>query len=156
MALSLENANNVWHKVNASAANAYPGDMAVLGALKRYLSQTLANKDLQFVPFTEVEADVAGGTAKVDAACKLYAIWIKKDTTATDNWFWAYDDATDDTTAGNARVHLALLIANAESCFIQPDGLPMATGMVVTQYTGPLGTTDGSNGGDGFVLVAAA
>ena len=157
MALSLENANNVWHKVKASAANAYPGDMAQLNALKRYLSQHKLNKDLQFVPFTEVQCDVAGGTVVVDAACTLYAIWIKKDTTATDNWFWAYDDATNDGTAADAMFNYPLLRASEHGVIIQPDGFAMGTGIVVTQYaTDPLGASDGSDGGNGFIIIGAA
>jgi hypothetical protein len=130
---------------------------AAFAALKRYLSQQKKNPPLQVFPFTEVQADVAGGTVLLSGACRVYAAYIKKEAgDETDNFAWIYDDATDDTTAGNARIEFPLTIGGDEQFFIDPAGLPIATGLVVTQYTGPLGTTDGSDGGNGFILVGAA
>lgn len=159
MALSLENANNVWHKVNSALGSADPGIVLQFKALKHYLSQHRVGgpRDLQFVPFTEAQCDAAGGTAVVDSAHTLYGIYIKKDTTATDNWFWLYDDATNDGTAADAMVSIPLLRASEQSCWIQPQGFAMGTGAVVTQYaTDPLGAVDGSDGGNGFLIIGAA
>ena len=156
MALSLQGANLAWQKVKQALEGANPAIQLQFKALKTYLATQGKNPQLQFIPFTEVEADVAGGTVKADAACKLYAIYIKKNTSATDNFFWAYDDATNDGTAGDARVSLPLLIASDQSIYVNPAGLDMGTGIVVTQYaTDPLGASDGSDGGDGFLLVGA-
>lgn len=156
MALSLQNSNKAFQKVNIALAQANPGIVSAFRGLKEWLCQQKGNPDLQFVPFTEAQADAAGGTAVVDAACKLYGIYIKKENSATDNFFWAYDDATNDGTAADARVSLPLLVANDQSCYINPAGLDMAAGVVVTQYvTDALGASDGSNGGSGFLLVGA-
>ena len=154
MAISVESSNKVWQKAKAALANANPAAQNAFLELKKYLATQKANPDLQFVPFTEAQCDAAGGTPIVDAACKLYGIFIKKENSATDNFFWAYDDATNDGTAGDARVSLALLVANDESFYINPAGLDMGTGVVVTQYaTDALGASDGSNGGAGFVII---
>ena len=142
MAYTLTEANIAWQRVTAALANANPCAQQCFAKLKSYLSQARGNKKLLFVPFTEANADAAGGTAIVVGACTLYGVYTKKQNAATDNWFWIYDDATDDTTAANGRIGLPQLIANEENFYISPHGLIMATGVLVTQYTGPLGTTD--------------
>jgi hypothetical protein len=156
MALAVESANKVWQRVNAALANASPAAVAQFQALKRTLAQDYRNPDLQFVPITEAQADAAGGTAVMDAACRVIGVYLKKEASATDNWFWLYDDATNDGTAGDALVGLPLLEASKEVMFIAPAGVPAGTGIVVTQYTAGLGTTDGSDGGNGFLILAAA
>lgn len=157
MATSLENANTVRQKAKIALANAHPVIQDALNDLLRFLATQKGNIDLQFIPFTEVQADVAGGTAILDGAHKLYFAFIKKESdSGTDNFFWIYDDATNDGTAGDARVSLPLLVANDESFYCNPRGLDMATGIVVTQYvTDALGASDGSNGGNGFVIIGA-
>ncbi len=153
MALVLESSTLVWQKVRKATASANPSIQLAFKGLREYLAQQNGNQDLQLIPFTEVQADVAGGTVLLTGACRVYAVFIKKENSATDNFAWIYDDATDDTTAANARIEFPLLIANEEQMYVNALGLPIVTGLVVTQYTGPLGTTDGSNGGDGFVVV---
>lgn len=156
MALSLTDANLVWQNVKIATMNANPVVQNALAELKKYLSQQKRNINLQYISFTEAECDAAGGTVKADAANKLYAAYVKKENSATDNFFWIYDDATNDGTAGDARVCMALLVANDEAFYINPAGLDMGTGIVVTQYaTDALGASDGSNGGSGFLLVGA-
>lgn len=156
MAVSVEASNKVWQKAKAALANANPAIQNSFAELKKYLATQKRNIDLQFMPFTEVQADIAGGTVLLTGAAKVYGVFVKKENSATDNFTWIYDDATDDTTAANARIQFPLLIANDEQCYINPAGLDIATGLVVTQYTGPLGTTDGSNGGSGFLIIGAA
>ena len=156
MAVSLESSNKVAQKVKAALANANPAAQEAWQAVKIYLATQKQNPDLQFMPFTEVQADVAGGTVLLTGAARVYFVFVKKENSATDNFTWIYDDATDDTTAANARIEFPLLIANDEQFYCNPAGLTIATGLVVTQYTGPLGTTDGSNGGGGFLVIGAA
>lgn len=156
MALALEDANRVWQKVGKVLGDRNAGVQLAFRGLKQYLAEQKSNPDLQFVPFTEAQCDAAGGTPVVDAACKLYGVYIKKEASDTDNFFWAYDDATNDGTAGDARVGLPLLISGEEQAWVHPNGLPMGTGVVVTQYaTDPLGASDGSNGGGGFLVIGA-
>lgn len=154
-AFAVESSNKVAQKVKAALANANPAAVAAWDELKKYLATQKRNPDLQFIPFTEVQADVAGGTVLGSGTGKVYFAYIKKENSATDNFAWLYDDATDDTTAANARIQFPLLVANDEQFYCNPAGLDLATGLVVTQYTGPLGTTDGSNGGSGFVVIGS-
>lgn len=156
MALVLVDANIAWQQVNKYTANANPVIQAAFKALKVHLSQQVRNPNLQVLTWTEAQADVAGGTVLLSGACRVYGAFIKKIATGTDNFAWLYDDATNDSTDANARIEFPLLLSGEEQFFIDPVGMPIATGLVITQYTGPLGTTDGSDGGDGFVLVGAA
>lgn len=156
MPLSLVDGNLAWQLVKIRLANANPVAQTAFAELKKYLAQQKSNPNLQFKAFTEAECDAAGGTAILDTACKLYGVYIKKLASATDNFFWVYDNATNDVTAGNARVCLSVLVASQEAFAVYPEGLAMGTGVVVTQYaTDALGAVDGSDGGDGFVLVGA-
>lgn len=155
-----ENPNKTWERVKMALAGANPGIQQQFKALKTWLATQKGNPSLQFLPFSEADCDAAGGTVLATGVATLHAIYIRKETgsgaSATDNWFWFYDDATDDTTDASARVCLPLLIsAEDQQSYVHPIGLPLALGAVVTQYTGPLNKTDGSNGGQGFVLVAA-
>jgi hypothetical protein len=156
MALSLEDGNLVWQKVKIALADANPAVHAAFAELKKYLAQQKRNPQLQFKAFSEAEADASGGTVLLDAAHRLYAVAVKKDATATDNYLKVYDDATDDTTAGDQIVALALLEASEWVIQIYPNGVPMGTGAVVTAHTTSIGTTDGSDSGNGFIIVGAA
>ena len=160
MAISVENANLVWQKVNVAldSLGASGASRDIFRALKAHLSQVKGNKNLQFVPFTEAQCDAAGGTPIVDAACTLYGVFVKKENEGTDNLFGYYDDATNDTTAANALGFASLKVAKQEVPQIYPDGLPVATGITVTQYlsSSGIGAGDGSNGGNGFVIIGAA
>src|SRR6188768_1537250 len=110
MALSLVTANQARNKALAAVAvatgtTAGSGDPIAQYALKSFFLNWAANKgnaDLQFVPFSEANADAAGGTAIVDAPCKVYFVYTKKENAATDNWTKLYDDITDDGTDGDA------------------------------------------------------
>ncbi len=159
MAVSAQNANLVWQKVaialDSLGANSYSRDQ--FRALKAYLSQVKRNIDLQFVPFTEAQCDDADGTGILAGANTLYAVFVKKEDEGTDNLFFIYDSATVDTTTAEARIGLSLLAAKQEASAVYPAGLVMANGVTVTQYTtaGGLAGTDGSNGGNGFVIVGA-
>jgi hypothetical protein len=156
MAFSGEAQNKVWLKVRERIANASPGVQKQFKALKEFLATQKGNPDLQFLPFTEADCDAAGGTVVLSGGCTLYGVYTKKENSATDNWFWLYDDATNDGTAADAMVCLPQLRANEEACAIFPNGFVLGTGIVVTQYaTDPLGASDGSNGADGFVIIGA-
>lgn len=156
MAFSGENANLTWQRVKIALANASPAIQAQFAALKHTLAQDYRNPNLQFLAFSEVDADVAGGTVLLSGACRVVALYTKKEASATDNWTKLFDDATDDTTAGDDMLSLPQLEASVEACAIIPAGLPFATGIVVTQHTTHDGATDGSNGANGFVLITAA
>lgn len=161
MAFSPSDSNQVWQEVKATlmlAKGANPVALAAFDALRRHLATQGGNPTLQILRFSEVDCDVAGGTALLTGACRVYGVFIKKEDEGTDNLFLVYDDATNDTTDANARIALSVLEALKEAYAIYPTGLPMATGVLVTQYTSASGLAkaDGSNGGNGFVIIGAA
>lgn len=154
MALSLESAGKVRQKANEYTLPNLA--FKSLQAFFMYWATHKANADLQFLPFSEAECDAAGGTVKADAACNVHFVYVKKENSATDNYFKLFDDATDDSTTTDQRLALPLFIANGYSVWSDSDGLPMGAGVVVTQHTTSEGSTDGSDGGSGFVIIANA
>lgn len=164
MALSLQDSQLVWSKVSKALSNQVigtagtgtnPAAVAAFKGLKQYLVEQAGNPQLQFVPFSEAQMDAAGGTPIVDAACKVYGVYVKKNTSGTDAYVKLYDDATDDTTAGDQIVAIPMFIANEDAFTIFPKGIAFGTGIVITEHTTSIGTSDASEGGDGFVLIGA-
>lgn len=155
MAFSGSSGNLVWSGVKALTANANPAAQAAFRDLKQWLAQQKKNPDLQLLPFTEAQCDAAGGTSLLSGACTVYGVYVKKVSAATDNYFKVYDDATDDTTAGDQTIAIPLLALTEEAFEIHPNGLAFGTGIVVTQHTTSIGVTDGSDGGDGFIIIGA-
>lgn len=155
MALSLQDGNKVWQKVNQALANANPAAVEAFKGLKAYLAQQAGNPQLQFLAFSEADADTADGKLLADAACKVYGFYVKKVNEGTDNTVKLFDDAVNDTTAGDQTLSLPLDVANEEAFVIYPRGFAHTAGVVVTQHTTIEGTTDGSSGGNGFVIIGA-
>ena len=163
MALSLQDANLVRQKVyNAlqSGGSNGPAKQRLWWVVAREWFRdhvsTRGNATLQFLPFAEADADAAGGTVLADAACKVYLFYVKKLNASTENTVKLFDDATDDTTAGDQTLSIILGAVNQESLQIYPTGFSHAAGVVLTQHTTIEGSTDGSDGGDGFVVIGAA
>jgi hypothetical protein len=90
-------------------------------------------------------------------ACKVFAIWLKKQATATDAYFKLFDDATNSGTAGDERITLSLLVASEEAFLFYPQGADMAAGIVITSHTSSNGTTDSTSGdGPNGIIVYGA
>lgn len=154
MAVSLESANKVRQKTFALAqldVSAY----RALQAFFQYWATHKGNADLQVFQFSEAECDAAGGTALLSGACTVHFIYVKKAASDTNNYFKIFDDATDDTTTTDQTYAAPLFISGESQVWQSNSGLPLATGIVVTQHTTSEGTTDGSDGGSGFIIVAA-
>lgn len=162
MALSLESPNLVRQKVYAALSgtnNPSAKHQLWWSAAREFFNQWVSqgNANLQFLPFSEADADAAGGTVLADAACKVYMFYVNKSGSATtENTTKLFDDATDDTTAGDQTLSIITGAAGQEALIIYPTGFSHAAGVVITQHTTIEGTTDGSDGGDGFVVIGAA
>jgi hypothetical protein len=159
-AFSTENANLTWQRVKNALANSNPGIVSAFKALKSHLAQHKSNPNLQYLAFTDADVCGADGVVAATGVSKLYAVYVKKNGTsgtgtATDSFLKVYDDATDDSAAGDAVVALALLAANDERIFVDPVGVPLAAGAVITSHTTISGATDSTAGdsGNGFILV---
>ena len=162
MALSLEASANVWRKVEkalqnigASHQGATPAAVGAFKALEAHLT-SLGVASLQFVPFEESQADDADGTGLLDAASKVYGFYVKKLASGTDNTVKAFESATVDTTSTEQSLSIPLDLTDQEAFLIYPNGWAQATGLTITQHTTIEGSTDGSDGADGFFVVGAA
>jgi len=166
MALALENALNVRNRVkNALGAlgvgtTAGSGDPSLQYAFKSFFLNQAANKgnpDLQFVPITAAGATTGQGEDHgIDAACQVYAIFVKKTATATDSYYNLADDAdADSEIAGDGRVVLALLEAGDYAIVFYPNGLPLAAGAVSSFTTTSKGETESAaaDAGNGFLIL---
>ena len=163
MALSLQDANLVRQKVyNAlqSGGSNGPAKQRLWWVIAREFFRdhvtTRANANLQFIPFSEADADDADGTGLADAACKVYLFYVKKLNASTANTVKLYDHATADTTSTDQTLSIPLDAANQESLQVYPTGFSHAVGVTVTQHTTIEGSSDGSDGGDGFIVIGAA
>ena len=123
------------------------------------MNQENQTQDLQIVQFGNLTVDAV----VADAACKIYAIYLKKSATATDAFYKVFDDATDDSTAADAVVALPLLGASEEVFVGSPKGLAScAAGAVHGSYTAFLGynnstpSTSGDGPATGFIIIGAA
>ena len=162
MALSLEAPGKVQQKVyNALAGTNDPTTKRRLWwavAREFFLQHNAANGgNLQFVPYEEADADAAVGTSLINEANQVYLFYGKKAGTATTaNTTKLYADATDDTTTTDQRLSAITSADSQEFMQVYPTGFDMADGLVVTQHTTVEGSTDGSDGCSGFVVVGAA
>lgn len=161
MALSLESPNLVRQKVYAALSgtnNPSAKHKLWWTAAREFFNQwvTQGNANLEFIPFSEAQADDADGTALADAACKVYLFYANKLGSATANTVKLFDNATVDTTASEQTLSIPLDAADQESMLIYPTGFSQATGVTVTQHTTIEGAADGSDGADGFIVIGAA
>jgi poly-gamma-glutamate capsule biosynthesis protein CapA/YwtB (metallophosphatase superfamily) len=155
MALSLENSNLVWQKVKIAlqSLGAKPVNVEALKALKEYLATVKSNPTLQFGAIS----DLTDAAVVADAACQIYAIYLKKQATATD----AYAKFVNHASAGDGSTHalsIALFESGDEVLLVFPTGMPMSAGIVATSTTtGAAGTTDTTTGDgpNGFVVFGA-
>jgi hypothetical protein len=162
MALSLQSASLVRQKVyNALAGTNDPTTKQRLwwAVAKEFFLQHAeqGNADLQFIPYSEADADDDDGTALADAACEVFLFYVKKIGSATTaNTVKLFDHATLDTTSTDQTLSIPLDDDSQESMQIYPTGFSHAVGVTVTQHTTIEGATDGSDGGSGFIVIGAA
>lgn len=154
MALTLENINLVRQKTYPDSH--WPGVAENLRALWKHMQQ-LSNPDLKIKFVSGLEtADVVAS----DAACKVYAIFLKKPSASTtDAWAKGSDHASAAAANGD---FVAKLIGTGgggrEYCPVFADGLKMGTGFTVGSHTTVNGSTKSAaaDAWTGFVIVGAA
>lgn len=162
MALSLESASLVRQKVYAALSgtnNPSAKHQLWWSTAREFFNQYVGqgNANLQFIPFSEADADDADGTLLADTACKVYLFYVNKSGSATtENTTKLFDDATDDNTTTDQTLGITTNAAGQEAMLVYPTGFAHAAGVVITQHTTPEGVSDGSDGGDGFIVIGAA
>lgn len=160
--LTTEAPNLTWQRVDTFLSNVSPGIGATPGAramfrsFKSFLMQQRGEVKLQMITFGDLTAD----TNPLDGAVRIYAVYVRKQATATDAWYKIFDDASDDSTAADAVLALPILESGKESIAFFPDGFPLPTGLVHGSYTAFLGFNNATpsttgDGPNGFVLVGA-
>lgn len=151
MALSLE--STILTKQRCLAETRKPDIQALLKAFFSFLSQHKGNPTLQ--P-TFYGALAGTDVVAADAACKLYAWYIKKPTASTTAAYVKGQNhaSTLDETAPTMSVYLP---TNEEVILIFPKGVPMSAGFVIGSNTTAVGATASSaaDRADGFVIVGA-
>jgi hypothetical protein len=151
MALSLE--NTTLTKQRCLAETRKPDIQALLKAFFSHLAQHKGNPQLQATFFSALAGtDVVAA----DAACKLYAWYIKKPTASTtaayvkaSNHASALDEADD-------TMHV-YLPTNEEVLLVFPNGIAMSTGFTIGSNTTASGTgaSAAADQPSGFVIVGA-
>lgn len=143
-----------WDKVDSRLAGATPCAQMMYRSFKSWCMQNLRGINLQLLDV----ANLTGFTNPLDGAIRVYAIYIKKQNTATRAYFNLFDNATNDAVAADAKLSLPMFEAGKEAFLFFPDGLPLAAGLVLGAYTALIGAnaTTASTSGDGpngFLLV---
>jgi hypothetical protein len=156
MAISIESASLVRQKTRRYTLN--PAVSWILKAFFTYHSTNKDNADLELIYIDDADVTGTDGVVAADAACVVYVLYVTKRATATDSYFKLFDDATDDSAAGDERYQTALLEASEPHIAVWPSGLTCATGVVLTSHTTSNGTTDSTAGdsGDGFIIIGAS
>jgi len=158
--LATEAPVTMWDKVDSRlnggpvGTGATPCAQMCFRAFKSWCMQHLRGINLQLIDMADLTVDIN----PLDGAIRVYAIYARKQPTATDTYFNIFDDAATDGTAADARLSLPLLESGREVFAFYPDGLPLVDGLVVGAYTALIGangvtpTTTG-DGPNGFLLV---
>ncbi len=168
-AFAFESENLVWQRVRIflDACYASPGAKAAFKAYKQWMAEHKLAPVMQFLSFTDAQAIASGGTVLGSGTAHIIAAYaIKVGTvvgtaaqnttgTTTASWLKLFDDATNDTTTSDQQLTMPLPAKNAEAVFFAPQGVALATGLVVASDTSAFGTTDSTAGdsGNGFVLI---
>lgn len=160
VAKSLEGANLVWQRVNKAlwATSGSPVEKAAfLRTLKNWLATQKGNPRLQFLSFSNVTTDAVTVPEVSASGCTIYAIFAKKQNTATDAYLKINDSATlaGGANGANVTITIPLLVGNDEVAMIFQPGLIMATGVVVASETTAAGGTDTTTGDgpNGFMII---
>lgn len=158
MALALLDGTFTWQKVEHQLATqqATPAAVDAFRNLKNYLVGN-GNPQLQLIPFTDADVTTNTGFSPIGGVTStVYAVFVKKRTTATDAFFRLYNDTTN-VTITLAFVSGNLAVSGDEFIAIYPKGLIFATDLTISADTGAGTGTESTAGdaGDGFVLVGA-
>ncbi len=166
MALVLQSGILVRQKAQqaiSGARTAAPNSQALFWALKALFLHIAANKGAPDLFYKNIDGLVNasdGGNSNdqvlVDAACTVYAVYLKK-TGATATFFKATNHATTAATDGTQDLGYKLTTAGEDNLFLFPNGHALSAGLTVSANTTATGSTAtlAANRIDGFVIVGA-
>jgi hypothetical protein len=126
---------------------------AIAVAFFSWINQQGGKPDLQVKEFDNLTNT---DTVIADAACKVYAIVLKKGTT-TAAFFKGTDHASTGATDGTQQISLRQNSVKVD-ILVFPKGLPMAAGLTLRSNTTGTGNTTSAagDGASGVVLLGAA
>lgn len=148
-AVTYSTSNAVWQEVKSALMNANPASQMAFAGLKTWLAQQFGNPDLYFYAFGDINTAI---DPDLDGPYQIYAVWGKKQATATDAFLKVRDNATD-------QIVLPFLIASEEAFAIFPRGhdIADAAGFKLESHTTSAGSTDSTagDGATGFIIFGA-
>jgi len=139
-----ENANLVRQKTRMATRN--PGVYYALKALFLHLAANKGNPDLTYINI-DPYANASDGTnsdnqVMAAAATTLYAVYIKKGTGSTANYFKMTNHATTGTTDGTQDFGYKISTALEENLWLFPNGHSLSAGLTISQNTAATGATN--------------
>ena len=158
MAVSLQDGTFVWQKVAKALMAANPASQAAFRDLKNYMTTQGGNPQLQFVAYTAAQAIVNLGTDLIGGASTLYGWYAKANrTTGTTASFQAIHDATDNSATTTTTVTRKINLTGQQFAYVDPVGLALATGAVISAATAVGGSTESAvaDATIGFIIVGA-
>lgn len=168
MALSLQDENLVWQKVNKALGNqsggpttgtaANPVMQNGMRALKLQLATSKLAPQLQFVPFSYANITGASGYQPgIATAFHLYGFYVEKSGTGTTGTYFNIDDAASGSSASRReQAYLVNTLDQAMGLF--PYGVSFSTDLTFSVTTTSSGTTESTGAGDviqGFAIIGA-
>jgi hypothetical protein len=153
MAFTLTDIHTVREKTRYEARSA--GVAEALRGLFKHLNQ-IGNPDLKIAEFSGLNA---ADVVVADAACKVFAIFMRKPTASTtDSWLKGSNHASAAAANGDFVAYLRGTSGGGRSyccCFM--DGLPMGTGFTIGAHTTVNGSTKSASAdaATGFVIAGA-
>ncbi len=140
-----ESANLVRQKTRMATRT--PGVFYALKALFLHLAANKGNPDLTYKNI-DGYTNASDGTNSDDnviaaAATTLYAIYLKKGTGSTANYFKLTNHATTGQTNGTSSdLDYTITTASEENLFLFPNGHTMSAGITISQNTASNGATN--------------
>lgn len=151
-----------YNSVYGNGTSTLPNSPFNFYALKAFFLHLAANKNNPDLFYKNIDGALnssdGGNTVSqvlVDAACTLYAVFLRKRGTV-ETIFKGSNNATTAATDGTQDLAFALTAAGTE-LIVYPDGRALSTGLTVTENTARLTATQTllANRIDGFVIVGA-
>lgn len=158
MAITLQDGNLVWQKVNKALVGANPAVQEAFRNLKVYISTQKGNPQLTFLPFTAEQAVTDGGVDLAGQAVTVYGWYAKgRRTTGTTAAFVALHAAATNNATTTTLLTARFKVLGQEIGIVDPVGLACETGLTIASATAVGGATESAtaDAADGFVIVGS-
>lgn len=158
MAITLQDGNLVWQKVNKALVGANPAIQEAFRNLKVYMSTQKGNPQLTFLPFTAEQAITNDGVDLAGQAVTIYGFYAKgRRTTGTTTSYLSVHAAATSAASSTAIISSRFKAVSQEFAYISAFGLASETGLTIAGDTLIGGQTESSaaDSADGFLVVGS-